>query len=94
MINDNELVRMEVLTFLVNRAHLKLSEETITRVFAFGGFDSVEVKKALTLLEGLRLIKVQYIPFGSTRIWSATSEGVLFFERDFNSISPPTLSSD
>lgn len=92
MITDNELIRMEVLAFLVKRSHLKLTGESILRVFTFIGFESIEVEKALCFLEGLNLIQKQHVELGSTLVWNATSAGVLFVERGYETDS--TLSTD
>lgn len=82
-----EIIRHETLGFLAERQSLAHAVETITRRLnqervVDGKISDEEVLSALTLLEGMKLVRVERDPLGSSHYYTATSEGVLAHERE------------
>ena len=78
----NEEVRNEALAYLVQRAGIAQTSETVhRRLNTENNFTIAEIEAALKFLEGMDFLTKEHQSLGSTLYWKATSAGVLHYER-------------
>lgn len=82
-----EKLREDVLTILADRLDRGLTVPEIRRrlareTMADGAPDEGDIRAALAFLEGLRFARKEYRALGDGALWYATSEGVLYRERN------------
>lgn len=83
---DNEALRHAVLEILAPRYPATKTPEQIARVltkdFKEIQFTKGDLDAALAFLQEKKFARVDFDGMGPTQYWCATSEGVLYFERN------------
>ena len=85
--NKNEDVRNAVLEYLGSRQNVAQTSSTIWRKLHKENptFSVADVDNALNFLTQTNpsLVKFQHDPLGSTKYYQATTDGILYIERNF-----------